>query len=41
MKYEEWRYMTRTVLNFYSLTESEKEQILLMIDGLKYRKLND
>jgi hypothetical protein len=37
MTYEEWYAMTRLVLDFASLSEENRERILLIIDGLKYR----
>lgn len=37
MSYEEWQRMTILMLQFYALSSEEKEQILLMIDGYKYR----
>lgn len=38
MTYEEWRDMTATLLKFWDLSPESKEAVLLMIDGLKYRK---
>lgn len=38
MTWEEYVRLTRTLLDFYSLTDVQKEQIFLMIDGLKFRQ---
>lgn len=37
MTYEEWKSITRLMLDFDSLSEQAKESIFLMMDGLKYR----
>ena len=37
MSYEEWQKLTRLMLDFHSLSQEHREQVMLMIDGLKYR----
>jgi hypothetical protein len=37
MNFEEWQKLTRLMLDFWALSERDKEIIFLMIDGLKYR----
>lgn len=37
MTYEEWYEITSVMAKFQQLDETEKDQILLMIDGLKFR----
>jgi hypothetical protein len=37
MSFEEWQSITRLMLDFYALSKQQQDQILLMIDGLKYR----
>lgn len=37
MSYEEWQKMTRLMLDFYALSPENKERIMLMIDGLRFR----
>lgn len=39
MSWEEWLKMTKLMLDFHSLGKEEKEQILLMMDGYRYRQL--
>lgn len=39
MSYEEWVKITRLILDFYSLSPEKKEQILLMIDGYRFRAM--
>lgn len=37
MTYEEWQGTTRLMLDFYSLAPAQREQVMLIMDGLKYR----
>jgi len=36
--WEEYKHTTRVLLAFWDLSPANKETILLLIDGLKYRK---
>lgn len=38
MTFEEWRDMTRIMIDFNSLSAQDQERILLMIDGLRFRQ---
>lgn len=38
MSFEEWKFITKLMLDFYSLGDEQKEQVFLMIDGLKWRQ---
>ena len=38
MSWEEWQKITKLMLDFHSLHPTEKEQILLMIDGYRFRR---
>ena len=37
MNWEEYYKLTCTLLDFYRLDPMERQQVLLMMDGLKYR----
>lgn len=38
MTWKEWSDMARILLNFHALWPEDQQTILLMLDGLKYRK---
>lgn len=38
ISYEEWLALTNLMLTFSGLTPAQKETMLLMIDGMKYRR---
>lgn len=38
INYEDWLSLTKVMLTFSGLTDAQKDTILLMIDGMKYRK---
>ena len=37
--FKEWLDLTKTMMTFSSLEPSQKETILLMVDGMRYRML--
>ena len=37
--FNEWQDLTKTMMTFSSLEPSQKETILLMVDGMRYRML--
>lgn len=38
MSWEEYRRLTRILLAFYALEPMDRQTILLMMDGMKYRE---
>lgn len=38
INWDEYCSLTKVLLDFWSLPDNSKEQILLMIDGLKFRR---
>lgn len=39
--YDEWLNLTNVMLTFSGLSVEQKETVLLIMDGLKYRRLKD
>jgi hypothetical protein len=39
--YNEWLNLTKVMLTFASLEQSQKETILLMVDGMRYRMMKE
>lgn len=40
ISFEEWLDLTRLMMTFSALDQSQKELILLMVDGCKFRMAN-
>ncbi len=41
ISFNEWLDLTKTMMTFSSLEQSQKETILLMVDGMRYRMLKE